>query len=73
MTIKPEAPESATIVVVLAKPLPAGEFVPGVPVDGTPAELDKVYAEPYLKAGLIKEFVAAEAPRATKTASAVEE
>ena len=73
MIIKPEITESATITVVLAKPLADGNFIPGVKADGTASEVDRVYAAPYLKAGLIKEFVATEAPRVIKAASEVEE
>jgi hypothetical protein len=72
LTSKPET-ESATITVVLVKPLADGNFIPGVKADGTASEVDRVYAAPYLKAGLIKEFVATEAPRVTKAASEVEE
>jgi len=73
LTTKPETTESATITVVLVKPLADGNFIPGVKADGTASEVDRVYAAPYLKAGLIKEFVATEAPRVTKVASEVEE
>jgi hypothetical protein len=73
LTTKPEITESATITVVLVKPLADGNFIPGVKADGTASEVDRVYAAPYLKAGLIKEFVATEAPRVIKAASEVEE
>ncbi len=73
MTTKPEITESATITVVLVKPLTDGNFIPGVKADGTASEVDRVYAAPYLKAGLIKEFVATEAPRVVKAASEAEE
>lgn len=73
MTSKPEITESATITVVLVKPLADGAVIAGVHPDGTASEVDRVYAAPYLKAGLIKEFVATEAPRVAKDASVVEE
>lgn len=73
MLTKPETVESATVTVVLVKPLADGAVIPGVHPDGTPSEVDRVYAAPYLKAGLIKEFVATEAPRVAKAASEVEE
>jgi hypothetical protein len=65
----------------LTKPLADGEFIPGVHADGNPSELDRVYAAPYLAAGLIKEFVksapkesvATEAPRTEKVASDTKE
>jgi hypothetical protein len=70
---KPETTESATITVVLVKPLADGAVIPGIKADGSASEVDRVYAAPYLKAGLIKEFVATEAPRVAKAASEVEE
>lgn len=73
MTTTLKGEEKKTITVVLAKPLADGEFIPGVHADGNPSELDRVYAAPYLSAGLIKEFVATEAPRSVKAASETEE
>jgi len=63
----------ATIRVALVKALPAGIIVPGVPVDGSAVEIDRVYAKGYLDAGLIKEVVeSSEAPRPVKIASVEE-
>ena len=63
----------ATIRVALTKPLAAGIIVPGVPVDGSAVEINRVYAKGYLDAGLIKEVVeTTEAPRPVITASVEE-
>jgi len=62
-------PEATTVRVALAKPLAAGQWIPGVPADGSAVELDRVYAKGYLDAGLIKEVAEIEAPRPVKSAS----
>lgn len=70
---KPEFEARKTVTVVLAKPIVGSQFIPGVPTDGSPAELDYVYAKGYLDAGLIKEAAQVEAPRVAKVASTEEE
>lgn len=66
---KPDTEKSTTVRVVLAKPLASGFFIPGVPTDGSVAELDSVYAKGYLDAGLIKEAAKIEAPLVAETTS----
>jgi hypothetical protein len=70
---KPELDKSTTVRVCLVKPLAAGQFIPGVPTDGSVADLDSVYAKGYLDAGLIKEVAKVEAPLVATVASTEKE